>query len=60
VESALSEHCEHAWQTCARQDFSVEQLVLPQYSQDAADASHVEGVQTPFLPGICGARLAAE
>ena len=59
MESALSEQCEYAGQTCARQDLSVGHLVLPraQYSQDAAETSRVEGVQMPFLPGVCGSCL---
>ena len=59
MESALSEQCEYAGQTCARQDLSVGHLVLPraQYSQDAAETSRVEGVHMPFLPGVCGSCL---
>ena len=57
ADSELSEQCEHAGQTCARHDFSVGQIVMPRCSQDAADASHVEGVQTRKLTREPGENL---
>ena len=38
---------------------SVGYFVLPGYAQDRADASQVECVEPPLLPGICSPRLAA-
>ena len=58
-QSALSEQGVHNGQTSTREDVSVGYFVLPGYAQDTADASQVECVKPPLLPGICSPCLAA-
>ena len=49
----------HRGKTSTIQDISVGYFIMPGYSQDTADASHVECVEPSLLPGICSPRLAA-
>ena len=52
TQSALSEQGVHSGKTSTREDISVGYLVLPGYSQDTADASHVECVEPSLQAGI--------
>ena len=58
-QSALSKQSVHTGKTSTRQDISVGYFVLPGYSQDTADASQLECVETSLLPGIRSPCLAA-
>ena len=58
TQPALSKQGEHTWKVGSVQDLGVGHSVLPGSAQDAADASHVEGIESFLLSGICGLRLA--
>ena len=51
-QSALSKQSVHSGKTSTIQDISVGYFILPAYSQDTADASQVECVESSLLPGI--------
>ena len=55
----LSEQSEHARKVGSGQDLGVGHSVLPGYAKDTADASHVEGIESFLLSGICGPRGAS-
>ena len=56
---ALSKQSVHSGKTSTGQYISVGYFILPAYSQDTADASQVECVESSLLPGICSPHLAA-
>ena len=58
-QSALYKQSVHSGKTSTGQDISTGYFILPAYSQDTVDASQVECVEPPLLPGICSPRLAA-